>query len=100
MTKSTASNLVHTYVAGASFNNIFGGTSPTQYGYIHHITHMTPNMLQRWPWMKNTWSLSTATGTIGYFKTLKEAKAEADRMWPGCTFKTPKQYRKEYAELF
>lgn len=50
--------------------------------------------------MKNTWSLSTATGTIGYFKTLKEAKAEADRMWPGCTFKTPKQYRKEYAELF
>ena len=89
------SNLVHTYVEGDSFKNIFGGITPSQFGQIVHIAYMSPTMTYRWPWMKNQWELSNAMGTIGYYKTLREAKEAALEQWPSCWFKTPAQYRKE-----
>ena len=89
------SNLVHTYVTGNSFPNIFGGHTPSMYGSITHITHMTPLMQQRWPWLKDQWSLDNARGYTEYFSTLKEAKARAAEWWPGCGFKTPAQFGRE-----
>lgn len=88
-------NYVHTYVEGKTFPNIFGGHSPTQYGYITHIEFQSAADSQRWPYLKNKWVLSTAQGMIGYYKTLREAKAESTARWPGCFFKTPAQYRNE-----
>ena len=87
---------VHTYVTGNSFPNIYGGDTDSFYGYIIHVTELTPLQQQRWPWQKNKWHLSDHKVTYGYFDTLKEAKQEALELWPGCGFKTPKQFRKEY----
>jgi len=89
------SNLVHSYICGDSFNNIFGGQTDSFFGSIVHIKYMSPLMTQKWPYIKNTWNLSSAQGTIGHFKTLKEAKKIALEKWPTCYFKTPAQFRKE-----
>jgi hypothetical protein len=86
---------VHTYVTGNKFHNIFGGMSDSLYGYITHITELTPMMRQRWPWLKNKWSLADHKFTHGHFDTLREAKAYAREVWPDCGFKTPAQFRRE-----
>lgn len=88
-------NLVHTYVTGNYFPNIYGGETACMYGSITHIKHLTPLMKQRWPWMQNQWSLSDHKFTYGYFKTLQEAKRRAEELWPNCGFKTPEQFREE-----
>ena len=87
-------NPVHTYVKGKYFKNIFGGVSESQYGSIVHMTYLSPEMEYRCPWLKNKWVLSNGTGNVGNYKTLKEAKAEALRLWPDCWFMTPAQSRK------
>jgi len=89
------SNTVHTYITGNSFANIFGGRSESMYGDITHIKYMTPLMKHRWPWMKGMWAVGDHKMTYGHFRTLKEAKAFAQNQWPGCGFKTPKQFRQE-----
>ena len=86
---------VYCYITGFKFRNIYGGMSEDHSGYITHITHMTPMMQQRWPWLRNMWSLNDHRVNYGYFKTLREAKAEAQKRWPGCGFKTPAQVRRE-----
>lgn len=90
-------NLVHSYITGFKFNNIYGGQSDDHSRSITQIKYLTPLAAQRWPWMKNMWQVSDHAHSYGYFRTLKEAKAEAQRLWPGCGFKTPKQFRKEYS---
>ena len=86
---------VHTYITGNSFNNIFGGSTDSYFGYITHITELTPLMKQRWPWLKGTWSLSDHKSNYGYFNTLKEARLRAKELWPQCGFRTLAQIRKE-----
>ncbi len=88
-------NLVHTYITGDHFDNIFGGQSPSMFGQITHVKHMTPMMEQRWPWMRNMWEVSDNRHSLGHFKTLKEAKEFAKSKWPSCGFKTPKEFQKE-----
>lgn len=87
--------MVHTYVWGNKFPNIYNGHTDCMYGQISHLKELTPLMKQRWPWLKNMWMLSDARACYGYFDTLKEAKAAAEELWPGCCFKTPAQFRKE-----
>lgn len=89
------SNLVHSYITGFKFDNIFGGQSDDYSRAIIHMKYLSPTMAQKWPWMKNKWQVSDHARTYGYFKTLKEAKAKAQELWPGCGFKTPEQFRKE-----
>ena len=88
-------NLVHCYITGFKFNNIYGKTSDDYTRSITHIKYMTPLMKQRWPWMQGMWDLSDHARNYGYFNTLKEAKTEAQRLWPNCGFKTPAQFRAE-----
>ena len=92
------SNLVHSYITGSSFKNIYGGSSPDLSGSITHIQYLTPLAQQRWPWIKNQWHLSDHCGSIGYFQTLREAKQHAQKLWPECGFKTPTQFRRELQE--
>lgn len=91
-------NLVHSYVCGDRFKSILGGKFSSFFGSITHIKYMSPLMEQKWPYIKNLWQLSSAQGSIGYFKTLKEAKTTALETWPTCYFKTPSQFRKECYE--
>lgn len=89
-------NLVHSYITGFKFDNIYGGQTDDYSRSITQIKYLTPESARKWPWMKNMWQVSDHAHSYGYFDTLKEAKAEAQRLWPGCGFKTPKQFRKEY----
>lgn len=89
------SNVVHTYITGNSFPNIYRGHTECFYGDITHIKHMTPLMKQRWPWIKGMWAVGDHKGTHGHYPTLREAKDYAREQWPGCGFKTPKQFRRE-----
>ena len=89
-------NLVHSYITGFKFDNIFGCQSDDYSRAITHMKYLTPLMAQRWPWMKNKWHVSDHRNCFGYYDTLKEAKAKAQQLWPGCGFKTPKQFRKEH----
>lgn len=89
-------NLVHSYITGFKFNNIYGGQSDDHSRSIIQIKYLTPLAAQRWPWTKNKWKVSDHAHSYGYFNTLKEAKADAQRLWPGCVFKTPKQFSKEH----
>lgn len=88
------SNLVHTYVMG-TFSNIYGGSSETTIGYISHIVHMTPRMQEKWPWMKNKWLVDDGQYFKVYCDTLREAREEAQRKWPGHELKTRKEIAKE-----
>jgi len=85
----------HTYITGNKFQNIYGGSTPCYYGYITHITELTPLMKQRWPWMKGLWQLYDGKFTHGNFDTLREAKNYAKELWPTCEFKTRTQILKE-----
>jgi hypothetical protein len=49
--------------------------------------------------MQGMWQVSDHARSYGYFDTLEEAKAEAQRIWPGCGFKTPAEFRAEEVEL-
>lgn len=91
-------NLVHSYITGFKFNNIYGGQSDDYSRSITQIKYLTPLAAQRWPWMKNKWHVSDHRNCFGYYGTLKEAKAKAQELWPGCGFKTPKQFRAEDKE--
>lgn len=86
-------NLVHTYITGNSFPNIYGGQSEAMCGTITKIEHLTSLMKQRWPWMKGMWSVGDHRTTYGHFRTLKEAKAYAGEQWPGCGFLTRSRIR-------
>ena len=90
------SNLVHTYVDGNSFPNIFGGNTPCAFGQITHIEYMTQMMRQRWPWMQGKWVLSDGHGTLGYFDSLEEAQRAAVKKWPGCSFTTRESLVEEF----
>ena len=92
-------NSVHTYVGGNSFKNIFGGDTPSHYGHITHIEYMTPLMTRKWPYLKNKWELSDSMRQISLHNTLKEAKAAAEALWPGCTFMGPKERSKITAKM-
>ena len=91
------SNLVHTYIEGNSFNNIYGGSTSSLYGTITHLTDLPHNTLSRWPWMQDMWHLSKGNVTVSeWHGTLKEAKEAATKRWPNCTFKTRKAIAREY----
>jgi hypothetical protein len=92
-------NLVHSYITGFKFNNIFGGQTDDYSRSITQINYLTPMSKQRWPWMQGMWQVSDHARSYGYFDTLEEAKAEAQRIWPGCGFKTPAEFRAEEVEL-
>lgn len=89
-------NLVHSYITGFKFNNIFNGQSDDYSRSITQIKYLTPLAAQRWPWMKNKWHISDHHSCFGYYDTLEKAKEAAQELWPGCGFKTPAQFRKEY----
>ena len=91
-------NGVHTYVEGGQFNNIFGGTSDAIYASITHIKYVSPEMQRKWPWLRNMWQLSTPRGYSEYYKTLREARARAQELWPDCYFKRPRDFAKELAQ--
>ena len=88
-------NLVHSYITGFKFNNTYGGQSDDYTRTITQIKYLTPLAAQRWPWMKNKWHVSDHSTCFGYYDTLREAKARAQELWPGCGFKTPAQFRAE-----
>jgi hypothetical protein len=89
-------NLVHTYITGNSFPNIYGGQTEAMYGDITKIEHLSPLMKQRWPWMKGMWVVGTARNNIQeYFRTLKEATEYASGQWPGCGFLTRSKLNKQ-----
>jgi hypothetical protein len=48
--------------------------------------------------IRNMWNLRDHAHSYGYFDTLEEAQAEAQRIWPGCGFKTPAEFRTEEIE--
>ena len=91
-------NLVHSYITGFKFDNIYGGRSDDYSRSISQMKYLTPLAKQRWPWMQDMWHVSDHAHCYGYFNTLKEAKAEAQRIWPGCGFKTPAEFRAEEVE--
>lgn len=86
------SNLVHTYITGMKFKNIYDGESDDYSRSITHIQYMSPMMTQRWPWIKDKWLLSDGKFDYGYFDTLEEAQKEALSLWPGCGFKTREEF--------
>lgn len=91
-------NLVHSYITGFKFDDIFGSQSDDYSRSIAQIKYLTPLEEQRWPWIKNKWHVYDGRNCLGYFDTLKEAKEAAQQLWPGCGFKTPKQFRKNGIE--
>jgi hypothetical protein len=93
------SNLVHTYIEGNSFNNIYGGRTDALYGTITHLTELPHSTLAKWPWMQDTWHLCNGHVTVSeWYKTLQEAKKAALKHWPDATFKTRKAIAKELAK--
>jgi hypothetical protein len=86
---------VHSYITGRTFANICGGYSDDYSASITHIKYLTSLAEQRWPWLKNKWSLSDGANRNEYYNTLRAAKQRAQELWPGCGFKTPAQFRKE-----
>jgi hypothetical protein len=93
------SNLVHTYVTGNSFANIYGGDSACMYGYITHMQQLSPIQQQRWPWIKNQWYLDNGRGYGEFFPTLRQAKQQARVWWPECGFKTRTQFLTDYEKI-
>ena len=92
------SNLVHCYITGFKFKNIYGGETDDFSRSIMHMKYLDPMTAQKFPMIRNQWKLSDHAISYGYFDTLKEAKAEAQRIWPGCGFKTPAEFRAEECE--
>lgn len=90
------SNLVHTYIGGNSFSNIFGGETDCFFGYIVKLDYLDPWMERYHPYLKGKWCLSDHKTTHGHFDTLKQAKEQAREIWPRCWFKTRKEYAREY----
>jgi hypothetical protein len=93
------SNLVHCYITGFKFKNIYGGETDDFSRSIMHMKYLDPMTAQKFPMIRNQWKLSDHAISYGYFDTLKEAKAEAQRIWPGCGFKTPEEFRAEEQEV-
>jgi hypothetical protein len=91
-------NLVHSYITGFTFNNIYGGQTEDYSRSITQMKYLDPVTARKFPMIKNMWKVSDHAHSYGYFDTLEEAKAEAQRIWPGCGFKTPEEFRTEYSE--
>jgi hypothetical protein len=92
-------NLVHCYITGFKFKNIFGGETDDFSRSITHMTYLDPVTARKFPMIRNTWNLRDHAHSYGYFDTLAEAQAEAHRIWPGCGFKTPEEFRIEECEV-
>jgi hypothetical protein len=91
-------NLVHSFITGFTFSNIYGGQTEDYSRSIMQIKYLDPVTARKFPMIKNMWKVSDHAHSYGYFATLEEAKAEAQRIWPGCGFKTPEEFRAEYSE--
>lgn len=79
-------NLVHTYIAGATFKNIFNRDSPAFYGQITHVKTLSFEDRRRWPYLKGRWVITDQNGFCSDSKTLKEAKTKALKKWPNAVF--------------
>ena len=91
-------NLVHCYITGFKFDNIYGGKTDDYSRSITHMTYLDPVTAQKFPMIRNMWNLSDHARSYGYFDTLAEAQTEAQCIWPGCGFKTPAEFRAEECE--
>ena len=85
------------YVTGFTFNNIYGGQTEDYSRSIQQIKRLAPGA-NPWAnrWKLGQWNLADHRGSLGYFDTLREAKARAQELWPGCGFKSSTQFRREY----
>jgi hypothetical protein len=83
------------YVEGGSFPNIFGGRTACPYGEILLYDMPKSKVPFKWHHRIGTYELWSNTTCYGGFDTLDQAKEAAQKEWPGCTFKTPQQYRDE-----
>lgn len=92
------SNLVHSYITGFKFKNIYGGETDDYSRSIMQINYLDTVTARKFPMIKNKWKLSDHARSYGYFDTLEEAKTEAQRIWTGCGFKTPEEFRTEEVE--
>jgi hypothetical protein len=85
------------YLNGNQFKNIFGGTSPSQYGYIIHATDLPKQTLVRWPYLKNKYMIDDGANWNAVANTWKQALKIAKERWPNCV---PSIYHEEYRESF
>ena len=92
------SNLVHSYITGFKFKNIYGGETDDYSRSIMQMNYLDPVTARKFPMIKNMWKLSDHAQSYGYFDTLEEAKAVAQRIWPQCGFKTPEEFRNKEVE--
>jgi hypothetical protein len=65
-------NLVHCYITGFKFDNIYGGKTDDYSRSITHMTYLDPVTAQKFPMIRNMWKLSDPMDTLTHWRKHKQ----------------------------